>query len=331
MYAPPALAATEYETSIRIADWVELNLLTQEELLISVNDVTDALAEIPLDDSTANEHRQEYAEDSEDLDPDQLRDGYWQIAEAHTELAFQEMRQRGTCFRARYPFRLEGETARADLSFDSNTVATFLTLLRSRHLYHEALEDDGVLAGQLFEELLPHALRRYIDTSKDNAIRFGVAGGSRGSGLPPNTDAALDELSRRMNEARGSLSNTSVGGDFGGDSIVWKPLGDPFPGQLVAVGQSTISERKWINKQPSPKWRAGRLIRFLTPPTTVVAFVETMSLAKKSLLEGLGDQFSSLPLDRLRVLLFLRDDDLPSSLRTRMDEWSDSMRARLSQ
>ena len=330
MYAPPVPASTDDELPIRTADWVELNLVTQEEDTISVTSVADALADTPLDETTADEHRDEYADASEDLEPSVLKEGFWKRAEGTAELAFQELLQRSRWLGSRYPLALDSDTVSRNRDFDSTIVARFLSLLRSRHLYHDALQDNGEAAGQLFEELLPHALRRYVNTARRHALRFGVAGGSRGDDLPSDTDAALDALAQRTNESRGSFSGMADGRDFGGDSIVWKPFDDSLPGQLVTVGQSTISERKWIRKQPSPKWRDRRLVKFLTPPMTVVAFVETMSLASKTLLAGLGDEFSSLPFDRLRLLGVLRDTDLPCPLRTRMDAWSCSMQARLS-
>ena len=330
MYAPPVPSETT-ESPIRIADWIELNLVTREEELISQTSVIDALTEAPPDDAAVSEHREEYAFDPEDLDPDELTDGYWKDAERSTELAFLELCHRAEWLGISYPFCCNDDTASLNSNFESERIATFLTLLRSRHLYYEALQDDGNTAGELFEELVPHALRCYVGTIEECALRFGMAGGSRGDGLPNNTDDAIIALAQRTNEARGSLSNLSSGQDFGGDAIVWKPFGDSLPGQLVAVAQSTISERKWIRKQPSPKWRNRRLIQFLSVPLTVVAFVETLSLTSRTFLDGLSGEFSSMPFDRLRLLQVLRDGDLPTSLLTRMDAWSCSMCARLAQ
>lgn len=329
MYARPSQAATPSEETIRLADWIELNLLTQEELIISVANVTAMIAADPLDDSTTSEHRLEYPESLEDLDPTDLTSGYWQQAEHTAELAFAELQQRSNWFGDRYPLSVEGEIATATSCFDSRAVASFLTLLRSRHLYDSALNDDGEVAGGLFEELLPHALRGYLGISENAAIRFGVSGGSRGGGLPFQTDGALNEVSRRINEPRGELTGLQDGLDFGADVIAWKAFGDPLRGKLVAIGQATISERKWTKKRPSPKWKSGRLIEFLTQPTIIVAFVESISLTSNAVLDGLPEGFSPLPLDRFRILFILRDRDIPDSLRTRVEDWVVQMQERL--
>lgn len=328
MFAPPAGASSEDEELVRTADWLELNVLTGEEISISLDDVTATIAENPPDESNASEHRGDYADNPEDINPQSLKAGYWHTAEITSELAFAELRQRSIWFGNRYPLTLTSDTAAASTDYDTTRIAKFLTLLRSRHLYHEALGDDGELAGELFEELLTFALRRYLTTSEANALRFGVAGGIRGSGLPHTTDDALDVLAERMNEPRGVLSGLSPG-DLGADSIAWRPFLDPHRGKLTTIGQATISERKWTKKQPSKKWRSGRLIRLLTQPTTVVAFVESISLTSNSILDGLGDQFYSLPLDRFRLLCYLRDDDIPPDLQSKIDNWSVGMRDRL--
>ena len=329
MYARPSQATSSSEETIQIADWIELNVLTEEEPSVSVADVTAMIAEDPPDDSTTSEHRLDYPDSLEDLDPTDLNTGYWQEAEDMAELAFAELHQRSRWFGHRYPLAVLGEIATASSCFDSGAVASFLTLLRSRHLYHHALDDDGKVAGQLFEELLPHALRGYLGGTEDTSIRFGVSGGSRGPGLPLQTDDALDELSQRINEPRGELSGMTDGLDYGGDAIAWKALGDLLRGKLVAIGQATISKGKWTTKQPSPKWKSGRLIKFLTKPTIVVAFVESISLTTKAELDGLPDTFSPLPLDRFRILFILRDRDIPVSLRTRMEDWTAQMLKRL--
>lgn len=329
MYAPPAQATSRSEQPIQIADWIELNVLTNEEPSVSVTEVTAMIAADPPDDSATSEHRLDYPDSPEESDAPGVNAGYWQQAEQTAELAFAELRQRSTWFGDRYPLTIQGETVAANSGFDSDSVASFLTLLRSRHLYHAALGDDGQSAGELFERLLPHALRIYLGTTDDAAIRFGVAGGSRGNGLPFETDDALDELARRANEPRGELAGLDDGMDFGADAIAWKPLGDSHRGKLFTVGQATISERKWTSKRLSPKWKSGRLVKFLTQPTSVVAFVESISLTEDALLDGLSDEFSVLPLDRFRILFILRDRDIPDSLRTRMNEWATSMRSRL--
>ena len=329
MYQRPVQATSSHQDFIRWADWIELNVLTQEEPTLSMGAVTASIAEDPPDDSTASEYRLDYSDSSGDLDPATLHNGYWQNAERIAELAFSELRQRSRWFGVRYPLIVQGETVITDSSFDSSTVAEFLTLLRSRHLYCGALDDDGELAGELFEELLPHALGCYLGTSRATAIRFGVAGNSRGNGLPLETDQAMDNLSSRMNEPRGDLANLRNSSDYGADAVVWKPLGDNLRGKLTAIGQATISEGIWTSKRPSPKWRSGRLIRLFTQPTIVVAFVESISLTNKNLLDGLPENNSPLPLDRFRILFVLRDQDVPPPLRNRMCSWSLEMIERL--
>ena len=329
MYARPSRVTTSPEETIQIADWIELNVLTGEEPSVSIADVTSKIAADPPDDSKTSEHRLDYPDVLEDLDPPDLHTGYWQQAEDTAELAFAELRQRSKWFGARYPFTVQGETATASSCFDSGIVASFLTLLRSRHLYHRALDDDGEFAGELFEKLLPHALRGYLGITENTSLRFGVSGGSRGNGLPLQTDDALDELSRRIKEPRGVSTGLPDGRDYGADVIAWKTLGDSLRGKLVAIGQATISERKWTTKQPSPKWKSGRFVQFLTQPTNVVAFVESISLTTNAVLDGLPEKFSPLPLDRFRILFFLRDRDIPNPLRTQMKFWNDEMLARL--
>ena len=329
MFQRPFQATNGNQDSIRWADWIELNVLTHEVPSLSVGELTAAIAEDPPDHSAASEHRLDYTDSSGELDPSTLHIGYWQDAEHTAELAFSELRQRSRWFNGRYPMVVRGEVAAETSSFDSSAVAAFLTLLRSRHLYHGAANDDGELAGELFEELLPHAMRRYLGTSAATAIRFGVAGGSRGHGLPIETDGALDELSRWMREPRGELSGLPNGRDYGADSVAWKPLGDSLRGKLSAIGQATISEGIWTTKRPSPKWKSGRLIRMLTQPTTVVAFVESISLTKNTVLDGLPEKFSPLPFDRFRILFILGDRDVPSALLDRIKAWSAEMLGRL--
>ena len=329
MFQRPFRATNGKQDPIRWADWIELNVLTDEVPSVSIGELTAAIAEDPPDHSVASEHRLDYPDSSGELDPPTLHIGYWQDAEHMAELAFSELRQRSRRFNGRYPLIVRGEVAAAASSYDSSAVAAFLTLLRSRHLYRDAADDDGELAGELFEELLPHAMRRYLGTTTDTAIRFGVAGGSRGHGLPVDTDDALDELSRWMREPRGELTGLPKGRDYGADSVAWKPLGDSLRGKLSAIGQATISEGIWTTKRPSPKWRSGRFIRMLSQPTIIVAFVESISLTKNTLLDGLPEKFSPLPFDRFRILFVLGDRDVPSGLLDRIKDWSAEMLGRL--
>ncbi|MDE2759000.1 MAG: hypothetical protein OXH90_01715 [Paracoccaceae bacterium] len=309
------------EGGIIYADWVELNILTQKMDSLSLSDVIASIAKNPLDNSESSEHRL----DSEDSA------GYWQSAEDTAESAFSEIKQRICWYGDRYPLRSERDLITASPSYDSNTVAKFLILLRSRHFYQCALGDDGNMAGQLFEELLPHILKCLLGINCDTAIRFGVAGGSRGNGLPNDTNDALTELSRKMNLSRGNLSNIRKDADLGADSIAWKPLGDSLCGKLITIGQATISEGEWIHKDPSPKWGNGRLFSSMLKPTIVASFVESISLTKNSQLNGLLSTKPKILLDRFRILFILKDTDIPSDLLNRMDEWSETMLHRIYQ
>ena len=332
MYAPPSPARVNREAPIRVADWIELNLLTAEEPVLSVTGVTQAVAGEPPDDSADSEHRNDYSEDPEDANPAQQQEGFWQLANNTAEMAFKELHTRSASFSDRYPIVSNGESAEANESYDSPRVAAFLTLLRSRHLYVNALGDDGSIAGELFEELLQYALRRYIDTIDSCSVRFGIAGGSRGDGLPINAKEALDELASRMNEGKGTLENLANDQDFGGDAIAWRPFPDCGPGQLTVVGQATISEGKWVSKFPSPKWDTRRLIGLLARPAIAIGFVETITLSTQRLLRAKGEPaYVSIPLDRLRLLFVLRDSDIIESLLERITDWCDGMKERLRQ
>ena len=329
MYETPRQGANPAEDYVRIADWIELNLVTARASVVSITDVAAAVASVPPDDSQVSQHRQDYSEYSEDDDPLETQPGYWQQAEEAAEMAFRELGERALAWGERYLLRLSGDIVEANNSGRSQAIATFLTLLRSRHLYYAALGDNGEVSGELFEELLPHALRKFLGTEDEYAIRFGLAGGTRGGGLPRRIDQALDELALRMNEPRGDLRELDENEDYKGDAVAWKPFGDRERGKLAVVGQATIAEGKW-NKQPSGKWKNGSLIGFLAPPATVVAFVETISLDSDSKIQALGDrEYSSIPLDRLRLLSVLEDSDLPPSLLEQMRNWSEGMEERL--
>ena len=328
MYLRPNTVLSELEEPIRTADWIELNLLTHEESSISLNELIANIAQDPPDESIDSEYREEYSENPEISDTSSFKSGYWQKAESLAELTFSELHHRVKSLGDDYPLSAKRQTFIPNSSSHSICIATFLTLLRSRHLYFEALEDDGSVAGELFEELVTHVLTRFLCTSPKNAVRFGLAGGSRGDGLPSNTEEALDDLSNRVKEPRGDVVSTKSE-DFGADTIVWKNFKDHLQGKVSAVAQATISEHKWNRKQPSPKWKDGRLIRWLTPPITVVAFVESLSLKSAAFLAGLGGQFHSLPLDRFRLLHYVRDVEVPSELKTRIESWSLSMLQRL--
>ena len=212
-------------------------------------------------------------------------------------------------------------------------VCKFLTLLRARQLYHGALDDDGSESGLLFEDLVKHALGAYVGSSLEHRVRFGIAGGSRGDDLPPPLAEAVEELSRRMSEKSGQVFRNDRG-DFKADVVTWKPLGDERPGQLVLIGQATISEGDWMREEPANRWTDReppdqRLIRFFARPLTAVAFPETLSLTPSDTLDGLA--FSSVPFDRLRLLSLLSDNDLPTDLREQIKDWSRGLRDKLPQ
>ena len=205
--------------------------------------------------------------------------------------------------------------ATASSSFDSGTVASFLTLLRSRHLYHRALNDNGELAGGVIRRTaptcpasLPRHDRGYFAPvwRRRRITRWRV---------PLETDDAVDELARRTNEPRGDLADMPDGRDYVADAVTWKTLGDFLRGKLVAIGQATISERKWTRKQPSQKWASGRLVRFLTQPTNIVAFVESISLTTNEVIDGLARESAPLPLDRFRICSFCGIATFPTRFR----------------
>ena len=120
--------------------------------------------------------------------------------------------------------------------------------------------------------------------------------------------------------------------DYRADAISWRPFGDRRPGQLVVIGQAKISEGTWMDNEPANRWtdktpEEDRLIRFVARPVTAVGFPETLSLTKQEIL--VGANFSSIPLDRLRLLSSIQMEDLPEDLRERMREWDHSMKLRL--
>ena len=312
MFAPPPTGDEPFHNPIRLADWVELNLLMEEELSVSVTDLTDELASTPPDDAGDSERRT----------------GYWDSAEGTAEAAFLELSRRAGWLGDHYPLDLDGDAALLCDKAAARGVYRFLVLLRARQLYPYGLDDDGAESGLLFEELVKHALGRYVVCAPPNRVRFGVAGGSRGNGLPQSLTEAAEQLSQRMFEKPGQDSKARQG-DFKADVVVWKPFGDKRPGQLVLVGQATISEGDWMMKEPPKRWTDRRVIRFLARPLTAVAFPETLSLTSSDTLDGLTG--SSIPFDRLRLLSVLRDEDLPDSLRERMNDWTGDVRDRLPQ
>ncbi len=282
--------------------------------------MTDLLATAPTDDSDESEQRSEWEDD------DGLVLGYWARAEGATEGTFSELTRRASWLLQKYPLQIAGEVVALHADSRVNELYRFLILLRARQLYPNALGDDGARAGLLFEEVAKHALGGYLFSSPPHFVRFGVAGGSRGDNLPLDLAEATEELGRRMSE---KVSGEQLGGqgDLGVDAIAWRPFGDNRAGQFVLICQATISEDEWKSKLPSPKWKSGRLIQFLVPPVTALAFPETLSLTPQQTIEGL--ELWSIPIDRLRLLSVLRDEDLPHDLLQGIRTWSDSMIGRL--
>ena len=316
MFALPPLGNESAHDAIRWADWVELNLLMRETTSLSIAEVAGELADIPPDDADNSERRVE---------------GFWDFAEGRTESAFIELRQRADLLGDRYALEVVSDVATLRESAPSLDIYRFLILLRARQLYPGALQDDGVESGRLFEELTKHAFGAYAGSGHRHRVRFGLAGGSRGDGLPQSLDNAVERLSTRMSEQLGEVTSSDQG-DYRADAVVWKPFHDRRPGQIVLIGQATISEREWVNKEPSNKWIGGqpsdrRLIRFVARPLTAVAFPETLSLAPPGVLEG--RTFSSIPFDRLRLFDVLQEESLPSSLLWDIQAWVDEVGARL--
>lgn len=275
---------------------------------VSIIEATDDIRDTPPDDSDESEQATVV----------------WERAEQLADDAFRELRRRAGWLGTRYPLTIDAEVASFNDSATSAGAYRFLILLRARQLYGGGMGDDGTAAGLLFEELVTHAIAAYLGTS--HSARFGLAGGSRGDGLPGPLDEAIHELSRRMDES--SPEVVSGSGDYLNDATAWKPFGDHLPGQLVMLCQATISEGEWLHKEPAVRWSdgSGRLIHFVARPLSGVAFAETMSLTSPAALAG--SKFHSVPFDRLR-LLSLVGDELPEGLLGRMNDWVDSARERI--
>ena len=313
MFSPPQLGHEVYHDPIRLADWIELNVLEQEEVTLSITSIIDQIADTPPDDSSDSEQR----------------DAFWDSSEEKAEAAFLELSQRAGWLGGRYPLQIDRDIVQLNRNALSRKIYQFLVLLRARQLYEGALGDNGGESGYLFEELVTHALGAYAGSK--SYVRFGVAGGYRGGGLPDPVNEAVQALSQRMAEKLGQVSSTQPL-DYGADAIAWKPTGDGLPGQLVLICQATISEEHWMDKEPANRWTDRqppdeRLIRFVARPLTAVAFPETLSLTKWDVIDGLT--FRSIPFDRLRLLSVLGDDDLPNELRDRIDSWCLGMNQRL--
>ena len=324
MFAPPSPGHDASHDHIRLADWIELNLLLGEEPNLSVTDVTGELADAPPDDASDSEQR--FAGE------EQTHAGFWEAAEGKSEAAFTELSNRAAWLGGHYPVELDGDAALLRAEVSARDVYRFLVVVRARQMYDDALGDDGNDAAALFEELAKHALAAYAG-SGPHRVRFGLAGGHRGDGLPDPLPEAVEELRQRLHEEVGEVPSGAQG-DYKADVVAWNPFGDELPGQLVMIGQATISEGDWMREEPAPRWTdrqppARRLIRFLARPVTAVAFAETLSLTRPDTLRGLAETFTSVPFDRLRLASVLSDDDLPADLRADMNVWVTSMRDRL--
>lgn len=304
----PELISNPDQAAIRVADWVEVMLLFGGEPALSVVEVTDLLAGEPPDDAHA-------AEDAAAL---------WEEAEQLADGAFAELRNRADWLADRYPLAIDGDVASLREDATRLDVYRFLVLLRARQLYGAEMQDDGGDAGAIFEDFVTHAVGDYLGGGNP-PVRFGTAGGHRGSGLPEPLADALEDLANRLHEktVEGLPGNNR---DYGGDAVAWKPFGDRRAGQLTMVCQATISEGDWPHKQPAKRWTDGRMIRFVARPILGVAFAETLSLTSASAVEGLS--FESIPFDRLRLLAVV-GDEFPSELLVRMATWVDEVQGRV--
>ena len=297
MYSIPPLQEDEFKDTTRLADWVELNLLTEEESIASVTSIADELSDIPPDDSDDSEQRNSQ-DDQEYRDDGQIRDGYWENAENRAEAVFEELVSRFGHLEGRYPISVTDGTASVDSSTGTLECYRFLVMLRARQMYPRALGDDGAESGVLFEEISKFALGAYLGSGPDCSVRFGVAGNSRGDGLPLELQDAVKELSHRMKEEFGTVPANGTA-DYGADAIAWRPFADSLPGQLIVIGQAKIGEGAWKKGDPPKRWvdrgpQADPLIRFVARPLSAVLFPETLSLTKSE--ELTGAHFSSVPL-----------------------------------
>ncbi|MYD54585.1 MAG: hypothetical protein F4W96_09815 [Chloroflexi bacterium] len=312
MLALPSDLRHEPRDSLELADWIELllSLESTTEDRISEADITDLVVSEPPDDAEA------------EMDPE----GYRSSAALEVSDAFRYLRTREGWLGERYPLVTDTDRVQVRDSFASAELHRFLIALRARHLFSEL--DDGNVPGRLFEELAVHAFGQYIGANPKNRVRFGVAGGGRGGGLPPGNQRAAAILSGRMNEEAGNAPPGN-GEDLGADGIAWRPFGDGGAGQLVILGGATIAKKKWISIEPEPRWRRHSEgpeppIRFLAQPVTAVAFVSTLEPDVQW-----PPGFRSIPFDRLRILSILGDHDLPPDLLTKMRSYSTQLGAKL--
>ena len=289
-----------------MADWIELNLLGGETMSVSITEVADELRDTPPDN----------------IDNSEKTEIVWSESYQIAEHSFAELRSRERWLGCSYPIQIMQEVASIAGSEIARRAYRFLVFLRARQLYGSDVSDDGEEAGYIFEEFVTYAIGGYIGSLE--TVRFGVAGGVRGNGLPRELRDAVIDLARRMCE----VPARAVSGhdDYRADAIAWKGFGDQRSGQIVLICQATIAEGQWIHKQPSKKWSDRRLVRFLSRPVVGVAFAETLSAGSDALLEGA--LIESVPFDRLRLLSVV-GDDIPPNLLARMDAWVNVIRQKI--
>lgn len=321
----PPLSDNQAEDHIRIADWIELNLTLREVTSVSISGVATELAMDPPDEASVSEGWELKDSLGGEIDYEK-RGGFREDVESTAERAIAELKERHEWLGPLYPISVKAGVAERQHGCPNEQLYKFLILLRARQLYSGALGDDGIEAGFLFEELAKHAFGSYAGAAAHSQVRFGVAGGTRGDGLPNPIEEAIEKLGAMMNEKPGKVPQ-GANGDFGADAIVWKSFGDAAPGQLVMIGQATITEGEWLRKEPSKKWlvrKAGviRLLEFVAEPMTAVACPETQSLVSGTSVRG--SSFSSVIFDRLRMVSVLSERELPAELRQRMMEWAKS-------
>ena len=316
----PAGVLDHLPKTVRLADWIELNILldTGSQTGLSAAEVADLMVSNPPDESDA------------ESDPD----GYRASMAQFVEDAFGHIRDRQAAYQEAYPIVHYGDAAEFRPDSFRGEVYRFLLMLRARHFFPCALGDDGSESGELFEEFATHAFGQFIGASQKNRVRFGIAGGARGNDLPIQLADALDMLSRLMKEPTGDPPKNGSN-DYGVDGIAWKNFDDDHGGQLIMLGQATISEDEWYSKEPAPRWtrtspQAGRPMRFIARPVTAVAFTETLTTDSYTTLSALSRSFYSIPFDRMRLLSVMSDGDLPTRLRHRINRWVQVMRAQMS-
>lgn len=300
-----ALPLKNDATAVHWADWLEVQLAARGVQSVSIDEFTDYLREGPADDS-----------DDEVKSGDE---GKWSQARQLSEEAFEEVRTRAAWLGDHYPLLFDDVEAIswADKR-PSSRLYRFLALLRAKQMIGGMMSGGVPDPGYLFEELVTRATRAYV--GEGEAVRFGVANGQRGAGLPINLGEAIVELARRMHEAPADSARQGAG-DERADAIAWRPFGDKRVGQLVLVAQATIAEGEWHQKQISPKWEDRRLIQFVAYPLPAVAFVESMSLYSDDFFRG--GTFWSVPFDRLRILSLLTDDDIEPTILQGMTNWTE--------